>query len=81
MVISTNIAETSLTLEVLAPLSEREVLDIFSAAVHWQCPILFKINALFYPFMQGVVYVVDSGFSKQRFYNPVSYISFILCIP
>ncbi|GJS99917.1 probable pre-mRNA-splicing factor ATP-dependent RNA helicase DEAH9 [Tanacetum coccineum] len=35
VVISTNIAETSLTLE------------------------------------QGIVYVVDSGFSKQRFYNPV----------
>ncbi|RVW29663.1 putative pre-mRNA-splicing factor ATP-dependent RNA helicase DEAH9 [Vitis vinifera] len=39
VVISTNIAETSLTLE-------------------------------------GIVYVVDSGFSKQRFYNPVSFISF-----
>ena len=26
--------------------------------------------------MQGIVYVVDSGFSKQRFYNPVMNLSF-----
>ncbi|GJZ49631.1 probable pre-mRNA-splicing factor ATP-dependent RNA helicase DEAH9 [Tanacetum coccineum] len=44
VVISTNIAETSLTLE-------------------------------------GIIYVVDSGFSKQRFYNPVFHllpISYVL---
>ncbi|KAL5841523.1 hypothetical protein ACOSQ3_012126 [Xanthoceras sorbifolium] len=44
VVISTNIAETSLTLE-------------------------------------GVVYVVDSGFSKQRFYNPVSDIESLVVAP
>ncbi|CAL0334431.1 unnamed protein product [Lupinus luteus] len=44
VVISTNIAETSLTLE-------------------------------------GVVYVVDSGFSKQRFYNPVSDIENLVVAP
>jgi HrpA-like RNA helicase len=26
--------------------------------------------------MQGIVYVVDSGFSKQRFYNPVRSLTF-----
>ncbi|CAL9126286.1 unnamed protein product [Musa textilis] len=44
VVISTNIAETSLTLE-------------------------------------GVVYVVDSGFSKQRFYNPISDIESLVVTP
>ncbi|XP_058769100.1 probable pre-mRNA-splicing factor ATP-dependent RNA helicase DEAH9 isoform X1 [Vicia villosa] len=44
VVISTNIAETSLTLE-------------------------------------GIVYVVDSGFSKQRFYNPVSDIENLVVAP
>ncbi|XP_048331112.2 probable pre-mRNA-splicing factor ATP-dependent RNA helicase DEAH9 [Ziziphus jujuba] len=44
VVISTNIAETSLTLE-------------------------------------GVVYVVDSGFSKQRFYNPISDIENLVVAP
>ncbi|RWR89645.1 putative pre-mRNA-splicing factor ATP-dependent RNA helicase DEAH9 isoform X2 [Cinnamomum micranthum f. kanehirae] len=44
VVISTNIAETSLTLE-------------------------------------GVVYVVDSGFSKQRFYNPISDIENLIVAP
>ncbi|XP_048132236.1 probable pre-mRNA-splicing factor ATP-dependent RNA helicase DEAH9 isoform X1 [Rhodamnia argentea] len=44
VVISTNIAETSLTLE-------------------------------------GVVYVIDSGFSKQRFYNPVSDIENLVVAP
>ncbi|OAY76389.1 putative ATP-dependent RNA helicase DHX35 [Ananas comosus] len=44
VVISTNIAETSLTLE-------------------------------------GVVYVVDSGFSKQRFYNPISDIENLVVVP
>lgn len=29
---------------------------------------------------QGVVYVVDSGFSKQRFYNPV-YLFLICFVP
>ncbi|KAK2447381.1 RNA helicase family protein [Trifolium repens] len=44
VVISTNIAETSLTLE-------------------------------------GIVYVVDSGFSKQRFYNPISDIENLVVAP
>ncbi|KAK9092798.1 hypothetical protein Syun_027709 [Stephania yunnanensis] len=44
VVISTNIAETSLTLE-------------------------------------GIVYVVDSGFSKQRFYNPISDIENLIVAP
>ncbi|XP_058100669.1 probable pre-mRNA-splicing factor ATP-dependent RNA helicase DEAH9 isoform X2 [Magnolia sinica] len=44
VVLSTNIAETSLTLE-------------------------------------GVVYVVDSGFSKQRFYNPISDIESLVVAP
>ncbi|PKA51639.1 putative pre-mRNA-splicing factor ATP-dependent RNA helicase [Apostasia shenzhenica] len=44
VIISTNIAETSLTLE-------------------------------------GVVYVVDSGFSKQRFYNPISDIENLVVAP
>lgn len=44
VVISTNIAETSLTLE-------------------------------------GVVYVVDSGFSKQQFYNPISDIENLVVVP
>ncbi|XP_023542288.1 probable pre-mRNA-splicing factor ATP-dependent RNA helicase DEAH9 isoform X2 [Cucurbita pepo subsp. pepo] len=44
VVISTNIAETSLTLE-------------------------------------GIVYVVDSGFSKQRFYNPISDIENLIITP
>lgn len=44
VIISTNIAETSLTLE-------------------------------------GVVYVVDSGFSKQRFYNPISDIESLVVAP
>ncbi|KAL5576629.1 hypothetical protein UlMin_018328, partial [Ulmus minor] len=44
VVISTNIAETSLTLE-------------------------------------GTVYVVDSGFSKQRFYNPISDIKNLVVAP
>ncbi|XP_027354471.1 probable pre-mRNA-splicing factor ATP-dependent RNA helicase DEAH9 isoform X3 [Abrus precatorius] len=44
IVISTNIAETSLTLE-------------------------------------GIVYVVDSGFSKQRFYNPISDIENLVVAP
>ncbi|XP_065860093.1 probable pre-mRNA-splicing factor ATP-dependent RNA helicase DEAH9 isoform X1 [Euphorbia lathyris] len=44
VVISTNIAETSLTLE-------------------------------------GVVYVVDSGFSKQRFYNPISDVENLVVAP
>ncbi|CAI0469092.1 unnamed protein product [Linum tenue] len=44
VVISTNIAETSLT-------------------------------------MEGVVYVVDSGFSKQRFYNPISDIENLVVAP
>ncbi|XP_038894406.1 probable pre-mRNA-splicing factor ATP-dependent RNA helicase DEAH9 [Benincasa hispida] len=44
VVISTNIAETSLTLE-------------------------------------GIVYVVDSGFSKQRFYNPISDIESLIVAP
>ncbi|KAI4296862.1 hypothetical protein L6164_036782 [Bauhinia variegata] len=44
VVISTNIAETSLTLE-------------------------------------GIVYVVDSGFSKQRFYNPISDIENLVMVP
>ncbi|XP_020088516.1 probable pre-mRNA-splicing factor ATP-dependent RNA helicase DEAH9 isoform X1 [Ananas comosus] len=44
VVISTNIAETSLTLE-------------------------------------GVAYVVDSGFSKQRFYNPISDIENLVVVP
>ncbi|CAI9087334.1 OLC1v1021384C1 [Oldenlandia corymbosa var. corymbosa] len=44
VVISTNIAETSLTLE-------------------------------------GIVYVVDSGFSKQRFYNPISDIENLVIVP
>ncbi|GAV78777.1 Helicase_C domain-containing protein/HA2 domain-containing protein/OB_NTP_bind domain-containing protein [Cephalotus follicularis] len=44
IVISTNIAETSLTLE-------------------------------------GVVYVVDSGFSKQRFYNPISDLENLIVAP
>ncbi|KAK4786842.1 hypothetical protein SAY86_010675 [Trapa natans] len=44
VVISTNIAETSLTLE-------------------------------------GIVYVVDSGFSKQRFYNPISDIENLIVSP
>jgi DMSO/TMAO reductase YedYZ heme-binding membrane subunit len=28
--------------------------------------------------LQGVVYVVDSGFSKQKCYNPVLYISIFM---
>ncbi|CAH9114224.1 unnamed protein product [Cuscuta epithymum] len=44
VIISTNIAETSLTLE-------------------------------------GIVYVVDSGFSKQRFYNPISDIENLIVAP
>ncbi|XP_010277715.1 PREDICTED: probable pre-mRNA-splicing factor ATP-dependent RNA helicase DEAH9 isoform X2 [Nelumbo nucifera] len=44
IIISTNIAETSLTLE-------------------------------------GIVYVVDSGFSKQRFYNPISNIENLVVAP
>nr|GFC63134.1 probable pre-mRNA-splicing factor ATP-dependent RNA helicase DEAH9 [Tanacetum cinerariifolium] len=44
VVISTNIAETSLTLE-------------------------------------GIVYVVDSGFSKQRFYNPITDIENLVVAP
>ncbi|CAK9327485.1 unnamed protein product [Citrullus colocynthis] len=44
VVISTNIAETSLTLE-------------------------------------GIVYVIDSGFSKQRFYNPISDIESLIVAP
>ncbi|XP_027105458.1 probable pre-mRNA-splicing factor ATP-dependent RNA helicase DEAH9 isoform X5 [Coffea arabica] len=51
VVVSTNIAETSLTLEV----------------IRWQ--------------KKGIVYVVDSGFSKQRFYNPITDIESLIVAP
>ncbi|KAA3478963.1 putative pre-mRNA-splicing factor ATP-dependent RNA helicase DEAH9 isoform X2 [Gossypium australe] len=56
VVISTNIAETSLTLE--------ETVAFISTLV-----------------LMGIVYVVDSGFSKQRFYNPISDIENLVVAP
>ncbi|WZZ24834.1 hypothetical protein YC2023_008235 [Brassica napus] len=50
VILSTNIAETSLTLE-----------------ARLLC--------------QGVVYVIDSGFSKQKFYNPISDIESLVVAP
>lgn len=31
--------------------------------------------------VEGVVYVVDSGFTKQRFYNPVTAVDALLVVP
>ncbi|KAL9817994.1 putative pre-mRNA-splicing factor ATP-dependent RNA helicase DEAH9 [Arabidopsis thaliana] len=62
VILSTNIAETSLTLE---------------ARILLYCLLLQNPMER----TDGVVYVIDSGFSKQKFYNPISDIESLVVAP
>ncbi|KAH0901555.1 hypothetical protein HID58_041058 [Brassica napus] len=62
VILSTNIAETSLTLE---------------ARLLCYCYCVANLMDK----TDGVVYVIDSGFSKQKFYNPISDIESLVVAP
>eukprot|EP00850_Spirogloea_muscicola_P014569 SM000105S13914 [mRNA] locus=s105:356138:362673:- [translate_table: standard] len=70
VVCATNIAETSVTLEV----SPNFLLCLHSGAVLQYISLRCKAN-------KGVVYVVDCGFFKQRFYNPASDVDALMIAP